>query len=172
MLKIVWLKLLPTPLSIHTSLLLGRLSIGCLLKTVPYSKLSYWCTSSCIVAIQTILCFSLNLDIVSITHVKAKLMVCSLRPHTLSLQYKSSKHFSLSFACDAPKIWNDFSGGVRSATSLHSFTKSSKPISLHKHIHPNFSFFQFLSVVPNLAMSQANDCSFLLFCLVHLESVF
>ena len=32
---------------------------------------------------------SLNLDTVSITHVKAKLMVCSLRSHTLPLQYMS-----------------------------------------------------------------------------------
>ena len=87
--KIVWLELLPTPLSSRTSLLLGRLSIGCLLNTVPYSRLPYWCTSSYTVVIQNIFYLSLNLDIVSITHVKAKLMVCFLRSHTLPLQYLS-----------------------------------------------------------------------------------
>ena len=85
--KIVWLELLPTPLSTHTSLLLGRLSIGCLLNTVPYSRLPYWCTSSYIVFIQNILHLFLNPDKVSITQAKAKLMVCSLRSPTLSLQY-------------------------------------------------------------------------------------
>ena len=99
--KIVWLEFLPTPLSIHTSLLLGRLSVGCLLNTVPFSRLPYWCTSSYIVVIQNILYLSLNLDIVSITHVKVKLMVCSLWSHTLPLQYKPTKHFGLSFAYDA-----------------------------------------------------------------------
>ena len=34
--------------------------------------------------------------------------------------YKSSKHFGLSFAYDAPKIWNDLPDEVHSATSLHS----------------------------------------------------
>ena len=34
--KLVWLELLPTPLSIHTSLLLRRLLIGYLLNIVPY----------------------------------------------------------------------------------------------------------------------------------------
>ena len=88
-LKIVWLELLLTPLSIHTSLLLGRLSIGCLLNTFPYLRLPYWCTSSYIVVIQNILELFLNPDKVSITHAKAKLMVCSLRSPTLPRQYTS-----------------------------------------------------------------------------------
>ena len=87
--KIVWLEFLPIPLSIHTSLLLGRLSIGCLLNTVPYLRLPYWCTNSYIVVIQNILNLSLNLDIVFITHVKAKQMVGSSWSHTLPLQYLS-----------------------------------------------------------------------------------
>ena len=49
---LIWLELLPTPLSTHTSLLLGRLFIGCLLNTIAYSRLPYWCTSSYIVVIQ------------------------------------------------------------------------------------------------------------------------
>ena len=47
-----------TLLSIHTSLRLGRLSIGCPLNTVPYSILPYWCTSSYIVVIQNIVVHS------------------------------------------------------------------------------------------------------------------
>ena len=39
---------------------------------------------------------------------------------------------------------------------------SSKPISLHKPIHPNFCFPWFLSVALTLAMSQVYDNSFLL----------
>ena len=44
--KIVWLELSPTPPSTHTSLLLGRFYIGCLLNNAPYLRLPYWCTSS------------------------------------------------------------------------------------------------------------------------------
>ena len=46
--------------------------------------------------------------------------------------------------------------------STHS-ERSLKPISLHKHIHPNFSFSQFLFVVLTLAMSMVIDYSFLPF---------
>ena len=66
-----------------TSLLSGSFSIGCLLNTVPYSRLPYWCTSSYIVVIQNILHPFLNPDKVSIT---AKHMVCSLISPTLLLQ--------------------------------------------------------------------------------------
>ena len=40
--------------------------------------------------------------------------------------YTSTKNFGLSFAYDAPKIWNDLPDDVHSATSLHSFTKKLK----------------------------------------------
>ena len=63
--------------------------IGWLLNTVLYSRLPYWCTSSYIVVIQNTLYLSFNLDIVFITLEKARLMVCSLMPHTLPLQYIS-----------------------------------------------------------------------------------
>ena len=70
---------------------------------------------------------SLDLDIVSITHIKAKLIVCSWRSHTLSLSvYKSSKHFGLSFAYDDPKILNNLPDDVHSATSLHPFRNKLK----------------------------------------------
>ena len=47
-------------------------------------------------------------------------------PHFTTSLYKSSKHFNLSFAYDAPKIWNDLPDDVRSATSLHSFRRKLK----------------------------------------------
>ena len=47
-------------------------------------------------------------------------------PHFATSLYKSSKHFGLSFAYDAPKIWNDLPDDVRSATSLHSFRRKLK----------------------------------------------
>ena len=46
--------------------------------------------------------------------------------HFATSLYKSSKHFGLSFAYDAPKIWNDLPDDVRSATSLHSFRRKLK----------------------------------------------
>ena len=39
---------------------------------------------------------------------------------------KSSKHFGLSFAYDAPKIWNDLPDDVHSATSLYSLRRKLK----------------------------------------------
>ena len=40
--------------------------------------------------------------------------------------YKSTKQFGLSFAYDAPKIWNELPDNVRSATSIASFRKKLK----------------------------------------------
>ena len=40
--------------------------------------------------------------------------------------YKSTKQFGLSFAYDAPKIWNELPDDVRSATSIASFRKKLK----------------------------------------------
>ena len=42
--------------------------------------------------------------------------------------YKSTKQFGLSFAYDAPKIWNDLRDDVRSATSIASFSKKTQVI--------------------------------------------
>ena len=161
--KIVWLELLPTPPSIHTSLLLGRLSTGCQLNNDPYSTLPYWCTSSYIVVIKNILYLSLNLDIVSIIYIRAKLMVCSLRSHTLPLHYVSP----LSILALALLMMIERYGMICLMMYVRPllFTlseRSSKPISLYKHIHPNFCFSWFLSVALTLAMSQVNDYSFLL----------
>ena len=149
--------------NIDTSLLLGRPSNGYLLNTVPYLRLPYWCTSSYIVVIQHILYLSLNLDIV-LTHIRAKLMVCSLRSHTLPLQYTNI----LSILASALLMMLQRFGiiclmmYIQPLPSTHS-ERSSKPISLHKYTHPNFCFSQFLSMVPTPAMSQVNDYSVLLF---------
>ena len=161
--NIAWLELSQTPPSIHTSLLSGRFSIGCLLNTIPYSSLPYWCTSSYIVVTQNILHLFLNPDKVSITHAKAKPMVCSLRSLTLPLQYVSLLSILASvllmtlqrFGMICLMLY------VRPLLSTHS-DESSKPISLRKHIHPNFCFPWFLSVALTLAMSQVYDYSFLL----------
>ena len=51
-------------------------------------------------------------------------------PHFATSIYKSSKHFGLSFAYDAPKIWNDLPDDVRLSTSLHSFQKEAQNQSL------------------------------------------
>ena len=171
--KIASLELLPTPLSTYTSLLSGRPSIGCLLNTVLHFRLPYWCTSSYSVVIQNTLHLSLNLDLVFVTPVKAKLMVCSLRSHTLPLQCISL----LSILASACLMMLQRFGMislmmyVRPLLSTHS-EGSSKPISLHKHIHPNLCFSWFFSMTLTSAMSQMNDYQFLLFCLVRRESVF
>ena len=46
-------------------------------------------------------------------------------PHFASV-FKSRKHFGLSFAYDAPMIWNDLPDEVRSANSLASFRSNLK----------------------------------------------
>ena len=161
--KIVWLELSPTPPSTHTSLLLGRFYIGCLLNNAPYLRLPYWCTSSYIVVNQGILHLFLNPDKVSTTHAKAKLMVCSLRsptspPHYISLLSISASALLMTlqrFGMICLMMY------IRPILSTHS-KGSSKPISSHKHIHTDFCFPSFLSVALTLAMSQVYDYSFLL----------
>ena len=93
-------------------------------------------------------------------------------PHFATSVYKYTKHFGLSFAYDAPRFrMICLMMYIQPLLSTHSETNS-KPISLHKHIHPNFCFCWYLSVALTPAMSQVNDYSFLIFCLVQLESVF
>ena len=55
-------------------------------------------------------------------------------PHFASI-YKSKKQFGLSFAYDAPMIWNDLPDDVRSAKSLSSFRKKLKTY-LFKKAYP------------------------------------
>ena len=56
-------------------------------------------------------------------------------PHFASI-YKSKKHFGLSFAYDAPMIWNDLPDDVRSAKSLSSFRKKLKTYLFEKAYPP------------------------------------
>ena len=86
--KIVWVELLPTPLRIHASLLLGRLSIDCLLNTIPYSRLPYWCTYSGYP--------KYFVPFLKPRQVKAKLMACFLRSTGMPLQYISLLSISAS----------------------------------------------------------------------------
>ena len=143
------------------------LNTVCLFNTVPYSRLPYWCTSSYIGVIQNILRLSFNLDTVSIRHVKAKLMVCFLRSHTLPLQDISPLSILASALFMMLQRFEMICLMMYVQLLLSTYSeRSSKPISLHKHIHPSFSFSRFLSVVPTLAMSQSHDYSSLLFWFV------
>ena len=56
-------------------------------------------------------------------------------PHFASI-YKSKKHFVLSFAYDAPMIWNDLRDDVRSAKSLSSLRKKLKTYLFEKAYPP------------------------------------
>ena len=56
-------------------------------------------------------------------------------PHFASV-FKSRKHFGLSFAYDAPMIWNDLPDEVRSANSLASFRSKLKSYLFGKAFPP------------------------------------
>ena len=61
---------------------------------------------------------SLKPDIVCTKLVEVSLVACLLEvPHFASI-CQSKKDFGLSFAYDAPRIWNDFPDDVRSAKSF------------------------------------------------------
>ena len=99
----------------------------------------------------------------STTHAKAKLMVCSLRspispPHYISLLSISASALLMTlqrFGMICLMMY------VRPLLSTHS-EGSSKAISSHKHIRPDFSSPSFVSVALTLAMSQVYDYRFLL----------
>ena len=62
-------------------------------------------------------------------------------PHFATSVYKSTKHFGLSFAYDAPNIWNDLPDNVCLATSLHSFRKKLKTYLFANAYPPEFLLF-------------------------------
>ena len=102
-------------------------------------------------AIQNTLNLSLNPDIVC-TECQSDGVLLEV-PHCASI-YKSKTHFGLSFAYDAPRIWNDLPDDVHSAKSLSSFRKKLKTYSLKKLTHPRLSLvFILFSVVSTPAMS-------------------
>ena len=100
-------EMLPTSPSIHTSLQLEKHYIGCRSSTVLSLRLPCLFISSYTVVIpNTLNPFSCP-DIVHITLVEVNLMACFLRFPTL-LQFSSLKSMlGLSFAYEAPMIWND-----------------------------------------------------------------
>ena len=113
--------------------------IGSLSCIALFSRRPYWCTSFYIVVIQT----SLNLFLKPRQSVYRKCRsqsdgVLLEVPHFAST-YKSKKHFGLSFAYDAPRVWNDLPDDVHSAKSLSSFKKKLKTY-LYKSL-PSLVFF-------------------------------
>ena len=165
----VFLESSPIPSSTHTSLLSDKLSTGCLLSTTLYLRLPYWCTSSFKVVILTVLNLCLNLDILCRILMEVKLLVY-LRFHTSNHQYKSTKHFVLSFAYDASEILNDLPDDIHPATSLSSFRNHLKNTSLEKHVHNSFCFSSFSPSLSLLCLCLYDDRSFI-FCIVCLQSV-
>ena len=113
--------------------------------------------------IQNTLYLSLNLDMVLITHVKAKLILCCLRSHTWLLQYKSLLNILLSallmmlqrFGMICLMMY------TRPFLSTHS-ERSSKPISAQSY-PPEFLLFPLSLRGTDPAMTQVNNYSSLLF---------
>ena len=127
--RTILLESLPIPPSTHTSLLLKRLSIGCLLNiALLYLRLPYWCTSSTKVVVHNILNLFLNQG------------VCNTwRSHTLPHHYiNSTNHFGLSFVHNAPNISNELPDHIHSASPLHSFRKKLKTHFFTKAYPPLF----------------------------------
>ena len=85
-------------------------------------------------------------------------------PHFGTSAYKSTENYGLSFAYDAPTIWNDKLDDVCLATSIHLFRKKLKTYLFAKAIPTLISAFsQSFSMVLTPAMSLVNDYEFLLF---------
>ena len=126
--KIALLESLPTPVSTHTPLLSGSLSIGYLLKSVLYLRLPYWCTSFLHSGYPKYFAPFLKPSRHRIYNTrKSKADGGSLRSHTLPLHYISLLSILASaLLYDATMIWNDLPDDVHSATSLHSLRKKLK----------------------------------------------
>ena len=72
------------------------------------------------------------------------LVVPQFRPSV----HKSKRHFSRSFAYDAPKVWNDLPDEIRSAQSLASFRTKLKTYLFTKAYPPSYFFSCFFLVSP------------------------
>ena len=92
--KIVLLGSLQTPLSSHTSLLLERFSIGCLLNTVLYSRLPYWCPSF---VFYLFIIFLISAFYIFEDHLAARLFLLHYEDkYTMHYTlYKNTKHIHL-----------------------------------------------------------------------------
>ena len=71
--------------------------------------------------------------------------------------YTSTKQFSLSFAYDAPKIWNELPDDVRSATSIASFRKKLKAYLFSQAYPQYFPPHMAFSVMSTIAMDKDYD---------------
>ena len=118
--KIVWLEFI-TNITKYSHITSVRKTLHWLLieHCSIFKTASYWCSSVYIVVIQNILYLSLNLDSLYKTCKSQADGVFLVVPYFAT--YRSTKHFGLSFAYDAPKIWHDLSDDVLLATSLYSF---------------------------------------------------
>ena len=137
MFRIAWPELLPTPPSTHTSLQLEKHYIGCQLSTVLSLRLPCWYISSYTVVTPNTLNPSSFPDIVHITLVEVNLM--AYFPHFGSI-FKSRKHFGLSFAYDAPMIWNDRSI-FKTAMLVYKFLHSGNPKYFEPFLIPRHSAY-------------------------------
>ena len=119
-------ELLPTPPSIHTSLQLEKHYIGCRLSTVLSLRLPcLFISSYTVVTPNTFEPFLIPRHSAYNTRRSQSDGMFLEVPHFASV-FKSRKHFGLSFAYDAPMIWNDLPDEVRSANSLASFRSKLK----------------------------------------------
>ena len=123
-------------------------SLTSLCVTLPYR-----CTSSYKVVILNILNLFLNLDTVCTILVAIKLMLDV--PHFASLVYKSTTQFCLSFAHDAPEIWNDLLDDVRHFSLL--IQKEVENLSLNLHLCKGLQSFPVFLPGTDPAMSLVND---------------
>ena len=126
MFRIALPELLPTPPSTHTSLQLEKHYIGCRLSTVLSLRLPCWYISSyTVVTPKYFEPFLILRHSAYNTRQSQSDGIFLEVPHFASV-FKSRKHFGLSFAYDAPMIWNDLPDEVRSANSLASFRSKLK----------------------------------------------
>ena len=117
-------ELLPTPPSIHTSLQLEKHYVGCRLSSIfKTGMLVYkFLHSSNPKYFEPFLIP--RHSAYNTRRSQSDGMFLEV-PHFASV-FKSRKHFGLSFAYDAPMIWNDLPDEVRSANSLASFRSKLK----------------------------------------------
>ena len=114
-------ELWPTPQSIHTSLPLEKHYIGCRLSTVLSLRLlCLFCKFLHSGNPKYFEPFLIPRHSAYNTHRSQSDGIYLEVPHFASV-FKSRKHLGLSFAYDAPMIWNDLPDEVRSANSLASF---------------------------------------------------
>ena len=85
--------------------------------------------------LNTSVLFSKSISVL-IAPVEVNMIVWYLKSLFVPSVHKSTRHFGLSFAYDAPKIWNDLPDDVRSNSSVNTFRKKLKAYLLSK-VYPS-----------------------------------